>query len=220
MILICVPAGEFLMGSADADFNASPDEKPQHTVYLDAYWIDQTEVTNAQYALCVTDDSCPLIFGGEDNYPVVGVIWQNAVDYCTWAGRQLPSEAQWEKAARGMDGRLYPWGNQPPDNSLLKYDSNGAVEVGLYPAGASPYGALDMAGNVWEWTADWYDPYYYDSQEIWVNPIGPDSGNYRVLRSGSWPYESWNVRSADRYGDSPFIGDYTLGFRCCLSVAP
>jgi len=245
MTLVCVPAGDFLMGSTDEqidqmladnpswDADWFKDEKPGHTVYLDAYWIDQTEVTNAQYAQCVAAGVCrrpdserswtrSSYYGSSQyaDFPVIEVSWDDAVDYCTWAGRQLPSEAQWEKAARGTDGRIYPWGNQAPNTNLLNYFNNlgDTTAVGSYPDGASPYGALDMAGNVWEWTADWYDGDYYSSRTTWRNPAGPSSGDGRVVRGGSWiQYYSRDVRAAYRYGDSPGSRVNYLGFRCRLS---
>ena len=233
MTLVCVPAGDFLMGSTDADGNAYGDEMPQHTVYLDAYWIDQTEVTNARYARCVAAGACQApestqsrtrysYYGNLQyaDYPVIEVSWDDAVDYCAWAGRQLPSEAQWEKAARGTDGRIYPWGNQAPNANLLNYFHNlgDTTAAGSYPDGASPYGALDMAGNVWEWTADWYDSDYYSSRTTWRNPAGPSSGDNRVLRGGSWNfYYSGYVRAADRGRDTPDDRYFYRGFRCRLS---
>jgi formylglycine-generating enzyme required for sulfatase activity len=176
MVMAYVSAGEFLMGAADSDSQAFDNEKPQHTVYLDAFWIDKTEVTNAQYKKCVQARACETsneAFNSRfnsDNQPVVGVPWYNAVTYCQWAGRELPTEAQWEKAARGTDGRIYPWGNQPAtcDYTVMNDGSgdgcgNGSAAwpVGSNPKGASPYGALDMVGNVGEWVADWYDEKYY-----------------------------------------------------------
>ncbi|HNT55590.1 MAG TPA: SUMF1/EgtB/PvdO family nonheme iron enzyme, partial [Anaerolineaceae bacterium] len=232
MTLVCVPAGDFLMGSNDADGNAYGDEMPQHTVYLDAYWVDQTEVTNAQYTRCVAAGVCrrpesdrsysrSSYYGSSQyaDFPVIEVSWDDAVDYCTWAGRQLPSEAQWEKAARGTDGRIYPWGNQAPNTNLLNYFNNlgDTTAAGRYPDGASPYGALDMAGNVWEWTADWYDGDYYSSRTTWRNPAGPSSGQYRVVRGGSWNDNSRGVRAAGRGWNSPVSRFNSLGFRCRLS---
>jgi eukaryotic-like serine/threonine-protein kinase len=161
MTLLYVPEGEFLMGSADSDPDATPQEKPQHTVSLDAFWIDQTEVTGAMYARCVAGGKCKprwCLSGPEfDQHPAVCVDWFNAKAYCEWAGRRLPTEAEWEKAARGTDDRLYPWGNEPATCELaVMNDGSGngcgggsaSTRVGSKPKGASPYGALDMAGNV------------------------------------------------------------------------
>ena len=169
------------MGSSDVDTEADDEEKRQHrVVLLDAFWIDRTEVTKAQYQRCVEAGVCaaPSCSGtGKGDHPVVCVSWRDASKYCAWAGRRLPTEAEWEKAARGTDGRKYPWGNQDVVGNLLNFcDINcsnswkeaavndGYAEtapVGTYLAGASPYGAWDMAGNVWEWVADWYDGTYY-----------------------------------------------------------
>lgn len=231
MNLLHVPEGEFIMGSETGE----KDEIPIHTVFLDAFWIDQTEVTNAMYAKCVRDGLCippppravssaqDNYYGNPefDNYPVVHVSWEDARTYCTWAERRLPTEAEWEKAARGTDGRDYPWGNNPPPNdNLLNYsrpiDEGKTTEVGSYPEGASLYGALDMAGNVREWVADWYSDTYYASSPT-SNPSGPLPSEHHVIRGGGWAQGSRDVRSSDRFSQSP---DYTaggIGFRCADS---
>ncbi|HQP09372.1 MAG TPA: bifunctional serine/threonine-protein kinase/formylglycine-generating enzyme family protein [Anaerolineaceae bacterium] len=233
MKMVYVPAGEFTMGSNDGwDY-----EKPVHMVYLDAFWIDQTEVTNAKYAQCVADGACDQpsssdpYFGKPyfDNYPVTYVNWFDAETYCAWVGGQLPTEAQWEKAARGKEGRTYPWGEEPPDGKLANFaDKNTSYDwsdkavndgyaesapVGSYPAGASPYGVLDMAGNLWEWVTDWYDAAYYVSSPN-INPQGPTSGLSRVLRGGSWWVNGNYLRSSDRLRDNPGNWDIDYGFRC------
>ena len=226
MPMVYVPAGDFSMGSASGE----QDEKPLHTVYLDAYWIDQTEVTNAQYAQCVAEHGCTVPFkttaGTRDfyfwntayaDYPVVYVDWQQAQDYCRWAGRELPTEAQWEKAARGPGGYMYPWGNISPTTALANYDGsflNDTTPVCSYPEGASPYGALDMAGNVWEWVADWYGAYPSGTVS---NPTGPTSGEYRVLRGGAFYGSKFSIRSADRLKIHPNHSDLNIGFRCSLT---
>ena len=208
MKLLYVPAGNFTMGSIAAwDW-----DDPQHTLYLDTFWIDQTDITNKMYALCVSDGACNLpsstssstrssYYGNSefDNYPVIYVSWSDAAAYCTWAGRQLPTEAEWEKVARGTDRRTYPWGNETPDGSLLNYNTNvdDTTAVGSYPKGASPYGALDMAGNVYQWVNDWYSNGYYQSSPS-SNPLGPDSGQFRVLRGGYWGSDYGNVQSSLR----------------------
>ncbi len=211
MVMVFVSAAEgFQMGDSD--------EKPVHTVALNGFWLDQTEVTNAQYGRCVAAGSCTASnykdnpsFNGETQ-PVVGVDWDSARSYCQWAGARLPTEAEWEYAARGPEGRVYPWGNQwdaakaNAENKLGK-----TAPVGSYAAGASWVGALDLAGNVWEWVADWYGPY---SSEKQTNPTGPTSGQYRVLRGGSWSPRSLSVRGADRYWNVPSGRHADVGFRC------
>lgn len=219
--LVYIPAGEFLMGSDDSDLQADSDEKPQHTVYLDAFWIDRTEVTNDRYGQCVQAGQCtepahsPRYHAIEyGNHPVLGISWDQAVEYCTWAGRRLPTEAEWEKAARGMDGRLYPWGTDAPDSNRLNFNHlvDDTSEVGKYPGGASPYGVLDMAGNVWEWVADGYEEGYYAKSPD-RNPQGGEAVNRRVLRGGSWSTEAHNVRTTNRFWAFPGRND-TDGFRC------
>lgn len=235
-VMVYVPAGEFLMGSDVSDLQADEDEKPLHPVYLDAFWIDKTEITNSQYQLCVKAGACapPQNLGkqfSQDNLPVVGVNWSQAVAYCRWSGGRLPTEAEWEKAARGTDGRIYPWGNKFDGSRLNFCDANCIADwrdrraddgygytapVGSYPAGASPYGALDMSGNVWEWTADWYDPDFY-KQSAYKNPTGPLSGQQRVVRGGSWYYYGANLRVPNRHRDSPTYRYDNIGFRCVVA---
>jgi formylglycine-generating enzyme required for sulfatase activity len=214
--MVYVPAGEFIMGSDEG----SSDEQPVHTVYLDAFYIDRTEVTNTQYQECVEAEACgtpsSTIFYDDADYaqhPVVYVSWNDADAYCRWAGKRLPTEAEWEKAARGTDGRTYPWG-EGIDCDRAQYDECdfGTVPVGSKPKGTSLYGALDMAGNVWEWVADWYDfGYYIRSPDR--NPPGPDPGGYRVLRGGSWRDLQWYARCACR-GPSIRRKNNDVGFRC------
>jgi eukaryotic-like serine/threonine-protein kinase len=229
MVQVFVPAGEFRMGSSDAEKDAYPSEKPQHTVTLDAFWIDRTEVTNAMYALCVKAGACrepsskssygrSSYYGNSqyDDYPVIYVNWNRAKAYCEWAGRSLPSEAQGEEAAKATDGRKYPWGSSDPTCSLANFIPGtrcvgDTSKAGSLPQGASPYGALDMSGNVWEWVADWYSGYSSASQS---NPTGPSSGSSRVLRGGSWLDEAVVVRSAHRGLNYPVNAYNNDGFRC------
>ncbi|MGI5986312.1 MAG: protein kinase domain-containing protein [Oscillospiraceae bacterium] len=218
MEMVYVPEGTFIMGSDDGFDN----EKPVREVYLDAYWIDKFEVSNAQYKVCVDAGQCTLpesINYGDSyyaNHPVIYIKWHQAKAYCEWAGGSLPTEAQWEKAARGPDGNKYPWGNEDPTCDKANYYGCGVeatTEVGSYPEGASVYGAMDMAGNVWEWVNDWYGP--YDANET-DNPTGPDSGYSRVMRGGSWDDLSGNLRSALRSLNLPTITYLSYGFRCVL----
>ena len=227
MQLVHIPAGEFLMGSNDRDAA----ESPQHSVYLDAYWIDRTEVTNAMYAACVQAGVCvspasnasssrSTYFDNPDygNYPVIFISWDQAAAYCEWAGRRLPSEAEWEKAARGENGNICPWGNNAPANNLLNYSGlvSDTSPVGSYPEGASPYGVLDMSGNVWEWTADWYAYDYYQNSPF-ENPAGPQEGSKRVLKGGSWYYDTNFIRSAYRFSSDAITRLNDVGFRCAVS---
>lgn len=234
MILLYVPAGEFMMGSD----TGNPDEAPTHTVKLDSFWIDQTEVTNAMYAKCVADKKCALpryekshtraAYYGQpkyDDFPVIYVSWNAASAYCAWADRRLPTEAEWEKAAswdpQTNEKLVYPWGNDEPNNDLLNYSHivEDTTKVGEYPDGASPYGALDMSGNVWEWTADWYDAGYYAKSRS-SNPLGPlepTLGQSRALRGGSWNNLAKNVRAALRSRNSQSSEYDYQGFRCARS---
>jgi formylglycine-generating enzyme required for sulfatase activity len=209
--MVLVPAGEFLMGSGKDSKSAQDDERPAHRVYRDDYYIDQYEVTTARYAKFFQETKWrePYLWSEQvlkqhTNKPVVGVDWNDAVAYCSWAGKRLPTEAEWEKAARGTDQRMYPWGDQAPTDQRANFDhccdfkDYGALtEVGSFEGGKSPYGAYDMAGNVWEWVADWYDEHYYGKSPE-QNPKGPSTGIYRVIRGGSWGNGPESVRSADR----------------------
>jgi formylglycine-generating enzyme required for sulfatase activity len=224
--MVYVSAGKFWMGSSDADKQTFDDEKPQHEVDLDAFWIDKFEVTNALYKKCVDAGNCTApkdrtsythssYYGTSqyDNYPVIYVTFDNATQYCAFAKKQLPTEAQWEKAVRGADKRIYPWGDTF-DASKLNSSEGGkgdTTAVGSYSSGASPYGAMDMAGNVWEWVIDWYDANYYKNSPA-RNPTGPASGQTRVMRGGSWYDHSVDGRAANRYDGNSWYNN--VGFRC------
>ncbi len=215
--LMKVPAGDFRMGS-----NSGPEaSRPERKVFLESFYIDLTEVTNAQYDQFCRATGRPLpvnirqgIPPGFENHPVNNVTWDDADAYCRWAGRRLPTEAEWEKAARGQDGRTYPWGNgwdeRLSNNRTNPRDST--MPVGSYPRGASPYGALDLAGNVWEWTADWYRSY----------PGGPlsfdETGKRRVARGGAFFYSIDLLRTFDRYPLDPQDATDHGGFRCAVNL--
>jgi formylglycine-generating enzyme required for sulfatase activity len=262
MALVFVPGGDFTMGSEGGSY---ANERPAHTVFLESFWIDQTEVTNAMFGAFVaqagyqtdaesagfsrgydTDTGKSAQAQGADwehplgpdsslsglaDHPVVHVSWNDARAYCEWAGRRLLTEAEWEKAARGTDGWTFPWGNDFDGTRLNSADVNlGAgrgntgfddgfqltAPVGSYPQGASPYGALDMVGNVWEWVNDWVDEAYYLSSPP-ADPGGPASGEYRIVRGGSWHDPEDGNRAAYRGWASPQDTDITLGFRCGLT---
>ena len=239
MTSILIPAGAFIMGSN----NGYADEQPMHQVALNDYWIDKTEITNYMYGLCVQSGQCAppsntKYFSENEyaDYPVVFVTWSSADTYCSWAGRRLPTEAEWEKAARGTDGRTYPWGNNFDcrfgnfddenqfDADMVKGGPNcdGFVDVapvGSFLNGISPYGVLDMAGNVWEWINDWYGKSYY-RQSPTNNPAGPTSGDERVIRGGSWNFVEVVMRTTNRLKERPETSYSYIGFRCATSIAP
>jgi formylglycine-generating enzyme required for sulfatase activity len=254
--MVYVPAGDFIMGT-----DLSNDyEKPPHQVYLDAFWIDRTEVTNAQFASFVeatgyqtdaerrgggtnysAEGRVPVEGAnwrhpqgprsdlvGLDDHPVILVSWNDAAAYCAWRDARLPTEAEWEKAARGDDGRKHPWGdlfyrdllNYCDTNCAFDWRATGADDgfrftapVGSYPAGASPYGVLDMAGNVREWVADWYREDYYGHSPS-TNPAGPATGAMRAARGSAWHDVEWTIRITDRYRYDPASAGDEVGFRC------
>ncbi|MEM6454813.1 MAG: SUMF1/EgtB/PvdO family nonheme iron enzyme [Acidobacteriota bacterium] len=225
-VLLYVPGGSYTLGSTDGD----DDEKPIHTVKLSPYWIGKYPVTNAQYGkfLEATGHEEPeewhnKQFNGPDQ-PVVGVTWHDAQAYCAWAGLVLPSEAQWEAAARGTDQRTYPWGNAEPTEQLTNFDGNvgRTTPVGRYPDGAGPFGTLDQAGNVWEWCVDLWDLSAYAQRDGEIDPVcrgeKVSESAYRVLRGGSWAGRAESLRAAYR---SRGHGDFRVrnfGFRVCRSV--
>lgn len=223
--MLYVPAGTFSMGS-----ETSSHERPIHAVNLSAYYMDKYEVTNAAYKRCVEAGVCDppkqsrsstrtAYYGNPefDEFPVIYVDWNMAKTYCEWRGARLPTEAEWEKAARGTDGRTYPWGEGIScDEANYNNCVGDTTKVGSYLGGVSPYGLYDMAGNVWEWVNDWYDSSYYQTSPS-SNPQGPTSGQYRVLRGGSWNNYGSSVRSVFRFGNDPSNPGHYLGFRCSLS---
>jgi formylglycine-generating enzyme required for sulfatase activity len=271
MVMVYAPAGQFKMGSDDADLYDAlqicntyrgtcqqewfANEQPVHAVTLDGLWVDQTEVTNAQFAAFLnakgnqTQEGAPWLdldsdyslieqhgdaFQPKDgyaDYPVVQVSWHGAAAYCEWVGGRLPTEAEWEYAARGEQRTVYPWGNAF-DGTRLNFcdvnctedwreagynDGHGiAAPVSSFPAGASWCGALNLSGNVWEWVADWYGDYPSESQ---INPIGPPAGEYGVLRGGSWNADQVDARTARRNYASPTLHSGDVGFRCEISLA-
>ena len=266
MAMVFVPEGEFEMGSDDAQVAYAveicnllvrnckrewfADQQPTHEVALDGFWIDRTEVINAQYAACVAAGKCAAPRASKsytrasyhgsplyDEYPVLYVNWNDASDYCAWAGARLPTEAEWEYAARGPASSRYPWGDGFRGILLNYCDANcpmtswrdsstcdgyaDTAPVGSYPQGVSWCGAYDLAGNVWEWVADWYGPYATGRQ---VNPTGPASGEVRVVRGGSWDHEPCDALSAYRTwfsADKPYgEWDIVVGFRCARDEAP
>jgi formylglycine-generating enzyme required for sulfatase activity len=237
--MVYVPAGEFLMGY---DESQRYNERPEHTVYLDSYWIYKFEVTNSQFYTFILSQgvnfNSSLLFNRVDNdnilfqeneewlidedfvdYPIKGVTWNGAIEYCEWAGGEIPTEAEWEKAARGTDGRLYPWGNNFPTASLTNFEPYSTKPVGTYLEGISPYGALDMTGNVYEWVSDWYSADYYSISPD-ENPRGPEIGSSRILRGGYWVDKGWygGFRVTYRIPSRPdnTYSFYGYGFRCII----
>ena len=231
MEMVFVPAGEFTMGSPVGE--GDPDEQPEHTVTLDAFWIDKTEVTNAMYQKCFDAGYCTWYGNGYMNtnssnmhedyftdpqfadYPVINISVDQAINYCQWQNKTLPTEAQWEKAASGPENTVYPWGSELPDSTRANYNfnSNDTAAVGSYPAGASVYGALDMAGNVWEWTLDIYDSGYYLKSPP-TSPLNQGS-NYNgntVIRGGSYQSNEFSIRNSRRANSDEIRND--IGFRC------
>jgi serine/threonine-protein kinase len=273
LIMIYVPSGEFVMGTKGDRTDRKgwswnfKNETPKHKVYLDGYWIDQTEVSVGMFHKFIKETGYkttseregwglpykkgpqnkewPHVEGADwqhplgpgskafDEHPVAQVSWEDALAYCKWVGAELPTEAQWEKAARGTDERLYPWGNDFDGNLLNYCDANCPVErwkdndfndgyvytspIGNYPNGSSPYGALDMVGNLWEWVSDWYDEYYY-AKSPYKNPTGPKSGKLRAMRGGSWYDVTW-VWCTVRHQNPSTYRCLDVGFRCAIPVS-
>jgi formylglycine-generating enzyme required for sulfatase activity len=236
--MILVPAGPFPMGVPKGDRDGGRDEYPRHQVDLDAFYIDKHEVTNGRYQQFVkatghrtpqhpTNQARTLwkdakVSDTVAERPAVNVDWHDAEAYCAWAGKRLPTEAEWEKAAKGTEDRRFPWGNVEPTAKHLNFNQQWIGEktlmpVGSYELGKSPYGAYDMAGNVWEWVADWYDPAYYEKSPA-KNPKGPEKGTDKVLRSSGWAVETPLVRIFTRVKSDPLIRNESTGFRCAMDA--
>jgi len=234
-VMVLVEAGEFQMGHSTGDLNFDPDdEDPLHTVYLDSYYIDKFEVTNALYQACVDAGGCEppkysyffsnspnRIYYGEpqyEQYPVVYVNWDMGKTYCEWRDARLPTEAEWEKAARGTEDRIYPWGSGLDcQNANYQNCVDRTINVGSYEDGKSQYSVYDMAGNVWEWVEDWYANDYYVNS-LPKNPSGPSFGLSRVLRGGSWT--KYDIRVSNRIGVAPSANTFDIGFRCAREISP
>jgi formylglycine-generating enzyme required for sulfatase activity len=252
---VFVPSGNFWRGTCseqttptcqpgEPGYSSSYDneETPLRSIYLDEYYIDSTEVTVNAFKLCVDAGECNTNnfydtnyssycnYGDEErpDHPMNCVNWYGADEYCRWIGKRLPTEAEWEKASRGPDGRIYPWGNKEPDCSYANFYYTGdclgmTAPVGSYPKGVSPYGAYDMAGNVMEWVNDWHAVDYYNENysspdySPSENPQGPASGSNRVTRSGSYDVSESILRCADRNSDDPNVHSHAYGFRCSRS---
>ncbi|GMV48760.1 MAG: formylglycine-generating enzyme family protein [Nitrospira sp.] len=229
--MVMVPEGEFLMGSSGTE--SLEDERPQHRVWLDRYAIDRDEVTTAHYATFLSAERRPAPWQWQEvdlathgDRPVVGVTWFDAEAYCRWRGARLPTEAEWEKAARGTDGRLFPWGNRMPTAELANFGLGARfsynqvlVSVQRLAEGLSPYGLSHMAGNVAEWVADWYGVNYYEVSPS-NNPTGPEAGSFRVLRGGSWSDLPKYLLTYGRFKLPPDTRNSYTGFRCARSVSP
>lgn len=229
--MMLVPEGEFMMGSIDGN----SDESPIHAVYLDAFYIDKYEADIGLYKECVYQNVCNLpkeylefYNNNSGDSPIVNITWYDAVAFCEWRNTRLPSEAEWEKSAKGVDQRIYPWGNDfvEVDGSVGNYyeyarfrGSAGFVRVDSYDKGVSPFGIYNLAGNVWEWVADRYDKNYYSSSE-YKDPQGPKSGDLRVLRGGSFRDQEFSIRTTYRYKLEPSTQKYSVGFRCAKDAMP
>ena len=252
MEMILIPAGTFIMGSAEDNVLSAADEQPQRDVQLDAFYIDKYEINVEQFSAFLNrlgsyrracenvDCTLPRNLAGYTNYleeqdlgdgtiqyyPMTGfanypanhISWYGAKSYCESVGARLPTEAEWEYAARGKDGRLYPWGDNAPDETLAVFQSenfDNLKPVDALPDGASPFGVFGMAGSLWEWTSDWYNEIYYQEAPN-INPQGPETGFTRVVRGGAWPFnnQSDRIRTSNRYSLTPDFISSTVGFRC------
>ena len=222
---VYVPEGIFMMGS---NRNPQTKEYPEHAVYLAAFWMDKFEVTNAMYLKCLQANGCTAPVSDNVYYdkwayrdhPVVYVSWSQANTYCLWAERRLPSEAEWEKGARGTDLRMYTWGNERATPRLANFEESligESLPSYRYPLGASPYGILNMSGNVREWVADWFDNKYYLSSPQ-ANPKGPETGTERSLRGGAYDANSNDITTFNRFRHEPDSAGLSRGFRCAESA--
>ncbi len=233
--LAFIPAGEFIMGSPPgSDPQAERWERPAHPAALAAFWMETTEVSNARYALCVAAGACSLPLSsaartrldyyanpGYADYPMVNVTHAQAISYCAWAGGRLPTEAEWEYAARYPDGRRYPWGNDLDlgRGNFGRPEGSDTDRVDAFAGGANALGVLNLAGNVWEWVADWYDPEYYAVAPRQA-PAGPETGTERVARGGAFATDPQFTRAANRLGRDPNRGYDNIGFRCVVDQPP
>lgn len=231
--MVLIPSGYAMMGAENGDLTASSNAKPYHLVYLDAFYMDTYEVTNADYAVCVAAGKCEELHSKASltrtdyyndptyaRFPVVNVTWQEASDYCTFVEKRLPTEAEWERAARGMeDNRRYPWGNGSPKAANLNISMipGDTERIGIYTQGSSPFGVSDMLGNVSEWVSDWYDPSWYEKTGI-ENPTGPSTGAAKVVRGSSFQTDLTDIHIAMRSGMNPEVYSDDIGFRCALSI--
>lgn len=222
--MVIVPAGEFTMGASLDKDHPSLDELPAHKVYAKSFYIDKYETTNSEYKnfIDTTGHKVPSHWQnatypkGKDKHPIYNVTWEDAKTYCDWKGKRLPTEAEWEKAARGSDGRIFPWGNQfdpTQANTMEGGDGRSTMPVGSYEAGKSPYGAHDMAGNVWEWTSDYYEP-YSDNLKSSNEHYGQ---KFKVIRGGSGHFNSYAARTTNRNIMFPSYRYFLVGFRCAAT---
>jgi formylglycine-generating enzyme required for sulfatase activity len=220
-----IRGGVFQMGTATG---GEPEERPVHEVQVSSFYLDRTEVTVGAYAVCVRAGRCSAPdpansmnwnVSGRRNHPVDAVSWEDARTYCEWVGKRLPTEGEWEYAARGSGGRTYPWGDDAPSDERLRWGGgggNGTRPVQSYPHGATPESVHDLSGNVWEWVADWYGAYPSTRQS---DPQGPTSGQERVVRGGSWfEDDPSQLRAATRDAIVPSAHYYHVGFRCARAI--
>jgi formylglycine-generating enzyme len=236
--MVEIPSGSFPMGVPPGDRDGGRDEYPRHEILLDTFWIDQFEVTNGRYIEFVKSAGHRVprnptnptrnLWQGDTiteslaERPVINVDWFDADAYCKWAGKRLPTEAEWEKAAKGTSDRRFPWGNVEPTGKHLNYNQRWIGEktlmpVGSYEAGKSPYGVYDVVGNVWEWVNDWYDARYYEKSPS-KNPTGPQEGTKKVIRGAGWQNETPTVRIFTRVDSDPSMRNESTGFRCAADV--